>query len=71
MSGLAIKRLSVREYIRLCVDHFKHYWHQYTLPIVALFLLQIFFRIDVNMRTACRTAFCHHGKGIDFQHPAR
>lgn len=49
MSGLAIKRLSVREYIRLCVDHFKRYWHQYTLPIVALFLLQIFFRIDVNI----------------------
>ena len=49
MSTVALKRLSIREYIRLCSDHFKRNWWQYTLPVAVVFVLQLFIRIDVNL----------------------
>lgn len=42
------RRLSVREYLALCREHFLSYWKAYTLPLLALFVFQVFFRIDVN-----------------------
>lgn len=41
-------RLSLRAYIGLCTTHFIQHWKQYTAPVAAVFLLQIFIRIDVN-----------------------
>lgn len=41
-------RLTLPEYMNLCVTHFRHYWKHYLIPLVAVFLLQIVIRIDVN-----------------------
>lgn len=49
MSAIVMRRLSAREYSRLCADHFKRYWWQYTLPVAVIFVLQLFIRIDVNL----------------------
>jgi conjugal transfer pilin signal peptidase TrbI len=42
-------RLSVPEYLRLVRDHFLRNWRAYTLPLVGIFVLQLFIRIDVNL----------------------
>jgi conjugal transfer pilin signal peptidase TrbI len=49
MSTIITKRLSVGEYLRLCVIHFLRYWWQYTLPLAVIIVLQLFIRIDVNL----------------------
>ena len=41
-------RLSVPEYLQLCSSHFRRYWKHYSIPLVVVFLLQFFIRIDVN-----------------------
>lgn len=43
-----VARLSFPEYVRLCKAHFNHYWMHYTIPLVAVFLLQFIIRVDVN-----------------------
>ena len=42
------ERLSASEYLALCVQHFRAYWMHYTLPVLAVLMLQFFIRIDVN-----------------------
>lgn len=42
------RRLSLPEYLDLCRVHFRRYWKHYTIPLVAVFLLQLVIRIDVN-----------------------
>ena len=42
------KRLSPREYLNLCTQHFKIYWKRYTAPVVVLVVMQLFIRVDVN-----------------------
>lgn len=41
-------RLSPTEYLKLCWTSFKRHWRQYTLPVVAVLLLQTFLRVDIN-----------------------
>lgn len=41
-------RLSLPEYLNLCVTHFRRYRKHYLIPLVAVFLLQFVIRIDVN-----------------------
>lgn len=41
-------RLSLPEYLDLCRSHFRRYWVHYTVPMVAVFFLQFYIRIDVN-----------------------
>lgn len=41
-------RLPLPEYLALCGRHFMRYWKQYTIPLVAVAVLQAFIRIDVN-----------------------
>ncbi len=45
---LSKPRLSVSEYLVLCGMHFRRYWLQYSFPVMMMFILQIFIRIDVN-----------------------
>lgn len=47
--GMRRPRLSLREYIALVKTHFLKYWKGYTIPLVVLFILQLFVRIDVNI----------------------
>lgn len=49
MSAIVMRRLSIKEYARLCSEHFKRYWWQYTLPVAVVFVLQLFIRVDVNL----------------------
>ena len=42
------QRLPLREYLALCVSHFKLYWKRYTAPIVVLIAMTLFIRVDVN-----------------------
>lgn len=42
-------RLSLPEYLNLCRSHFLRYWKGYVFPIVAIFVLQLFVRLDVNL----------------------
>ena len=42
------KRLSPKEYLDLCFQHFKVYWKRYTAPVVVLVIMQLFIRVDVN-----------------------
>jgi conjugal transfer pilin signal peptidase TrbI len=41
-------RLSLPEYLTLCVTQFKRHWIAFVVPLAALLVLQIFIRIDVN-----------------------
>ena len=41
-------RLSPREYLDLCLRHFRTYWKRYTAPVVVLVVMQLFIRVDVN-----------------------
>ena len=42
------ERLSVREYLDLCLQHFKTYWKRYTAPVVVFVVMSLFIRVDVN-----------------------
>ena len=42
-------RLSLPEYLQLVKAHFLGHWKAYTLPLLALFILQFFIRLDVNL----------------------
>ena len=41
-------RLSLPDYLDLCMTHFRRYWKHYLIPVVAVFLLQFVIRIDIN-----------------------
>lgn len=40
--------LPPRDYFRLCVSTGRQHWRQFVFPILAVLILQIFFRIDIN-----------------------
>ncbi len=79
MSAIVFKRLSLREYVHLCTDHFKRYWWQYVLPVAVIFVLQLFIRIDVNITDSLpdkvfvtvkgHTSNIQHGDYIAFEWP--
>lgn len=41
-------RLSFPQYLDLCTTHLGRYWKHYLIPLVAMILLQMVVRIDVN-----------------------
>ena len=41
-------RLSMREYLSVCQEHFLRNWRYYALPVFSVLLFQTFFRFDVN-----------------------
>ena len=42
------QRLPWREYVALCVSHFKTCWKRYTAPLVVLVAMTLIIRVDVN-----------------------
>jgi conjugal transfer pilin signal peptidase TrbI len=45
----SVGRLAPRAYMVLCLTHFRRHWKAYSLPLLGLFVFQLFFRIDVNL----------------------
>jgi conjugal transfer pilin signal peptidase TrbI len=43
---------SARQYFALCRKHFGEHWKAYTLPLITVFVLQLFVRIDVNLTSS-------------------
>jgi len=42
------QRLPWREYLAVCISHYKSYWKSYTVPLVVLIAMTLFIRVDVN-----------------------
>jgi conjugal transfer pilin signal peptidase TrbI len=41
--------VGIPPYFVLCREHFRQNWKAYTLPLVAVFILQLFVRVDINV----------------------
>lgn len=41
--------LSVAQYLALCREHIRQNWKAYTLPLLAVVILQLFVRVDINL----------------------
>jgi len=41
-------RVRLAQYLSLCRSHFRKYWRYYVLPVLAIWIIQIWMRLDFN-----------------------
>lgn len=48
MTAPELTRANIAAYLSLCRRHFLQHWKAYTMPLAAVVVFQVFFRIDIN-----------------------